>query len=109
MISTPFKRQEVNMNEKNSLNKEYIQFSKKLAKWAIISLLAIVFCAYGIISFVDLNTDQVESAVEIVQAGTVAVGLVVASYMGNSGVEKVVHAKYKMEQMTNGDDGDGAG
>ena len=97
------------MSEKNTLNKEYIQFSKKLAKWTIISLLAIVFCAYGMISFIELNADQVESVVEIVQAGTVAVGLVVASYMGNSGVEKVVHAKYKMEQTMNGDDGDGAG
>lgn len=98
------------MSERNLVNKEYIQFSKKLAKWTIIALLAIVFCAYAIISFVDLGAEQVESVVEIVQAGTVAVGLVVATYMGNSGVEKVVHAKYKADQLTNGDDdGDGAG
>ena len=99
------------MSERKEFNREYIQFSKKLAKWTIISLVFIIVCAYVIISFVGLNSDQVQSVVEIVQAGTLAISLIVAAYMGNSGVEKMANAKYSINKVFDreDDEGDGAG
>lgn len=99
------------MSERKELNRDYIQFSKKLAKWTIISLVFIVVCAYAIISFVGLDAEQVQSVVQIVQAGSVAITLIVASYMGNSGVEKMANAKYSVNKILNreDDEGDGAG
>lgn len=99
------------MSERKELNKDYIQFSKKLAKWTIISLVFIIVCAYAIISFVGLDAEQVQSVVQIVQAGSVAITLIVASYMGNSGVEKMANAKYSVNKVLNreDDEGDGAG
>lgn len=99
------------MSERKELNRDYIQFSKKLAKWTIISLVFIIVCAYAIISFVGLDAEQVQSVVQIVQAGSVAITLIVASYMGNSGVEKMANAKYSVNKVLNreDDEGDGAG
>ena len=99
------------MSERKELNKDYIQFSKKLAKWTIISLVFIIVCAYAIISFIGLDAEQVQSVVQIVQAGSVAITLIVASYMGNSGVEKMANAKYSVNKVLNreDDEGDGAG
>lgn len=98
-------------NFQNNLNgKEFIQFSKKLAKWSIISVIIIVLCAYGLISFFDLNMDQTEGIAQIAQAGIVAITLVVASYMGNSGVEKLSAAKYGMKNIFEKEvDNNGAG
>ena len=77
----------------------------------IISLVFIIVCAYAIISFVGLDAEQVQSVVQIVQAGSVAITLIVASYMGNSGVEKMANAKYSVNKVLNreDDEGDGAG
>jgi uncharacterized BrkB/YihY/UPF0761 family membrane protein len=99
------------MSERKELNRDYIQFSKKLAKWTIISLVFIIVCAYAIISFVGLDAEQIQSVVQIVQAGSVAITLIVASYMGNSGVEKMANAKYSVNKVLNreDDEGDGAG
>ena len=99
------------MSERKELNRDYIQFSKKLAKWTIISLVFIIVCAYAIISFVGLDAEQIQSVVQIVQAGSVAITLIVASYMGNSGVEKMANAKYSVSKVLNreDDEGDGAG
>lgn len=99
------------MSERKELNRDYIQFSKKLAKWTIISLVFIIVCAYAIISFVGLDAEQIQSVVQIVQAGSVAITLIVASYMGNSGVEKMANAKYNVNKVLNreDDEGDGAG
>lgn len=99
------------MSERKELNRDYIQFSKKLAKWTIISLVFIIVCAYTIISFVGLDAEQIQSVVQIVQAGSVAITLIVASYMGNSGVEKMANAKYSVNKVLNreDDEGDGAG
>ena len=99
------------MSERKELNRDYIQFSKKLAKWTIISLVFIIVCAYAIISFIGLDAEQVQSVVQIVQAGSVAITLIVASYMGNSGVEKMANAKYSVNKVLNreDDEGDGAG
>ena len=99
------------MSERKELNRDYIQFSKKLAKWTIISLVFIIVCAYAVISFVGLDVEQVQSVVQIVQAGSVAITLIVASYMGNSGVEKMANAKYSVNKVFNreDDEGDGAG
>lgn len=99
------------MSERKELNRDYIQFSKKLAKWTIISLVFIIVCAYAIISFIGLDAEQIQSVVQIVQAGSVAITLIVASYMGNSGVEKMANAKYSVNKVLNreDDEGDGAG
>lgn len=97
--------------QENQFRKDYVQFSKKLAKWSVISLMCVVLCAYGIISFVEIMPEEAESIVRIAQAGTVAISLIVASYMGNSGVEKMANAKYNINKVLNreDDEGDGAG
>ena len=79
----------------NSLTKEQVQFSKRLAKWAIISVVGIILCAFGAVSFLSLGAEHANDISTIANTGVMAVSLIVATQMGNSGIEKVVKAKYE--------------
>lgn len=99
------------MENRDLRNREYIQFSKKLAKWTIISLVFVVVAAYVLISFAELDMEHVKGIVDVAQMGATAISVIVATYMGNSGVEKMATAKYQANKIVNreDDEGDGAG
>lgn len=80
----------------NCLKAEQIQFSKKLAKWSIISVLIVVMTAFAAVTFFNVGIEHTQAVTNITNTGVMALSVIVAAYMGNSGLEKMVTAKYQI-------------
>ena len=82
----------------------YIQYSKKVTKWAIITITVVIFACLAIVSFCDLPQYNVQAVVSLFTAFSTVLGVTIGAYQGNQTLEKYSRAKYNYEEMLKGEE-----
>lgn len=81
------------------VEKEYIQFSKRVTRWGMILMTFSLMCCLSIIAFCGLGQDSISAIVSLYTAFSTVIGVLVGAYQGNSSLEKWVKGKYKFEEI----------
>ena len=77
---------------------EYIQFSKKVTRWGLILVSAVLLICLLLITFLikDLVTIQIIS--QLYTTYVTILGITIGAYQGNSSLEKWSKAKYNFKE-----------
>ncbi len=82
-----------------AIEKEYIQFSKKVTSWGMILMTISLMCCLAIIAFCGLDPQAGNAVVSIYTSFSAVVGVIVGAYQGNSSLEKWVKGKYQIDKL----------
>lgn len=88
------------------LQKEYIQFSKRVTKWGMILMTVTVFACLAVIAFCGLDSHAVAAVSSLYTAFVTVLGVTIGAYQGNSSIEKWTKAKYQYDELLKKEDED---
>ena len=77
----------------------YMQYSKKVTKWAMILITVVVLSCLAIVSFCGLPQNNVQAVVSLFATFSTVLGVTIGAYQGNSTLEKYSSAKYQFENL----------
>lgn len=77
-----------------AIEKEYIQFSKKVTRWGMTLMTVSLMCCLAIIALCSLEQVAVNAIVSLYTAFSAVLGIIVGAYQGNSSLEKYARARY---------------
>ena len=83
-----------------NLNKDYVQYSKRVTKWAMILITFVMIACLIIVAFCDVPERNVAAVVQLFTSFCAVFGVTVGAYQGNSVLEKYSKAKYQYENLT---------
>ena len=83
------------------MDKDYIQYSKKVTKWAMILIAIVMIACLSIVAFCGLAEYSISAVVSLFGTFGTVLGVIVGAYQGNSSIEKYTKAKY--DQPTEGE------
>ncbi len=86
------------------MDKDYVQYSKKVTKWAMIVISFVMIACLLVVAFCDLPSFAVNAVVSLFTAFSTVLGVTIGAYQGNSTLEKYSRAKYQYEEMVKRDD-----
>ncbi|MBR4457369.1 MAG: hypothetical protein IKS31_00205 [Clostridia bacterium] len=81
------------------MDKDYVQYSKKVTKWAMILIAFVMIACLLIVAFCNIPSHSVNAIVSLFTAFSTVLGVTVGAYQGNSTLEKYSNAKYRYEGM----------
>lgn len=81
------------------MNKDYVQYQKRLTKWAMILITFVMIACLTVVAFCDLPERNVAAVVQLFTAFATVFGVTIGAYQGNSTLEKYSRAKYQYESM----------
>ena len=85
---------------KNDVTTEYIQFSKRVTHWGMVSVtLVFLFCLAAITFFIN-TSEAIHTVASLYTAYVTVMGVTIGAYQGNSSLEKWTKAKYQYEEAT---------
>lgn len=100
MIKKNQKKNNKNNNNKNT-KLDYIQYSKKITKWGIILVTAVLCICLASISFCGLPSEAITAITTLYTAYVTIMGVTIGAYQGNSSVEKWSKARYQYTEALN--------
>ena len=80
-------------------DKEYIQFSKRVTRWGMIMIGALIVMCLAIVALCDLPQYSINAVVSLYTSFATVLGVMVGAYQGNSSLEKWTKAKYQYDEM----------
>lgn len=81
------------------MNKDYVQYSKRVTKWAMILITFVMIACLAIVAFCDMPERNVGAIVSLFTAFSTVFGVTIGAYQGNSSLEKYSRAKYQYENL----------
>ncbi len=81
------------------MDREYVQYSKKVTKWAMILIAFVMLACVAVISFLGIEEFRVHAVVSLFTAFSTVLGVTIGAYQGNSTLEKYSKAKYNYEEI----------
>ena len=81
------------------MDKDYVQYSKKVTKWAMILIALIMIACLTVVAFCNIPQYSVEAVVSLFTAFSTVLGVTIGAYQGNSTLEKYSRAKYQYEDL----------
>lgn len=88
------------MNTSNNITTEYIQFSKKVTRWGMILVTAVLVICILLITLRDFPQYIIAAINSLYTAYITIMGVTIGAYQGNSSLEKWTRAKYQFEAIT---------
>lgn len=87
----------------DNITKDYIQYSKRVTRWGIITVtVAFILCLVSI-TFFTTQIEAISTIAKIYTAYITIMGVTIGAYQGNSSLEKWTKAKYQFEEVTKED------
>ncbi len=81
------------------MDKEYIQYSKRLCKWSLIGVFVLVIIAMALVVTVAKDTDAI---VRLVQYFATIAGVIATGYFGRASVEDFTAKKFNEDEESEG-------
>ena len=82
-----------------ALQKDYVQFSKKVTRWGMTLMTVTLMSCLAIIAFCRLDSYAVNAIVSLYTAFSAVLGVIVGTYQGNSTLEKYTRARYNYREL----------
>ena len=82
------------------MDKDYVQYSKKVTRWAMILIAVVMIACLSVVSFCDLQQYNVGAVVSLFGSFCTVLGVTIGAYQGNSTLEKYSRAKYQYESLS---------
>lgn len=77
-----------------AMEKDYIQFSKRVTRWGMVLMTVSLMCCLAIIALCGLESSAINAIVSLYTAFSAVLGIIVGAYQGNSSIEKYTRSKY---------------
>ena len=68
-------------------DKEFVQYSKRVCKWSLLGVFALVIIAMALCVFVCTDVTQIDAVVRLIQYFSTLAGVVVTGYFGRDTLE----------------------
>lgn len=78
--------------------KEFVQYSKRVCKWSLVGVFALVIIAMALCVFVCYDDVQIEAIVRLSQYFSTLAGVVVTGYFGRATLEDFATNKKTIEK-----------
>lgn len=89
---------------KDYANTGYVQYSKRVTKWAMILITFVMIACLTVVAFCELPERNIAAVVQLFTSFCAVFGVTVGAYQGNSVLEKYSRAKYQYESLTQNDE-----